>query len=151
LILYNNDDDYLKFTYASNTGAVGRVFEAGCEAEGTLSSVFFPGYEGVEKVWLRVAKRGNRYAFSTSLDGKSFISQEYTLGDNTGRFRDDLTWGDGSVKRVGIFAKKGPKSTAPEVDASFDFFEVRSLSGKTGEAGEGFSSHEEEANVEARP
>ena len=105
--------------------------------------MYFPAYEGVEKVWLRVEKRGNHYAFSTSLDGKSFIGQEYALRDNTGRCRDDLTWGDGSVKQVGIVAKKGANSTAPQVDASFDLFKVRSLSGKAGEAEEGASSHEE--------
>jgi len=38
------------------------------------------------------------------------------------------------VKKVGLFAANGTNSGAPEIDASFDFFEVRALPGKADEA-----------------
>jgi hypothetical protein len=49
------------------------------------------------------------------------------IWDGTNAFAGGLHWGDGSVKKAGILAKNGPGSEAPEIDVSFDFFEVRHL------------------------
>jgi hypothetical protein len=75
----------------------------------------------LERIWLRVRKSGNWYTFSSSLDGKSFNE------------RGAYAWGDGLVKRVGILATNGLPSKAPEIDASFDFFEVKAAPAKARE------------------
>ena len=66
-------------------------------------------------MWLRVTKQGNRYRLATSTDGQLFH-----------HYREH-TWGDGSVRRVGLVAKNGPGSNAPELDAVFDCFVVRPI------------------------
>jgi hypothetical protein len=64
---------------------------------------------------VRIAKRGNRYEYLTSTDGKSFQSH------------GDVEWGDGSPKHIGILAKNGGNKDASELDANFEFFELRAL------------------------
>lgn len=83
-----------------------------------------------EKVWLRVTKRGHRYTFSTSLDGKTFVPLEHPASDYTGLFQGTVVWGDESVKQVGFLAINDSTLYAPENDASFDFFEMRAVSGE---------------------
>ena len=51
-------------------------------------------------------------------DGKSF------------RAHGTLSWGDRAPKWVGLMAFNGARSSAPEIDASFDFFEVRAIPAK---------------------
>jgi hypothetical protein len=120
LVCYNDDDNYLKGVCEWSFGSMGmgqRVLTLGRETDGQASFQWFAMGLRLDKVWLRLKKQGNRFEFSTSSDGKSF------------RHLGSCTWGDGSVKRVGLLAKNGPGSKAPEVDASFDFFEFRSLKG----------------------
>jgi len=150
LICYDDDDNYLKFVYEWNTGPGGREFNVGIETEGSFSHTFFgPRYEW-EQVWLRVTKRGNRYTVSTSLDGETFSPMKYLIDDPAGLFQRDVLWGDGSVRQVGLFAHNSQVTAAPELDASFDFFEVRAIS-DTGERREkGISAHRKEMNVETR-
>ena len=62
---------------------------------------------------MRIAKRGNRYEYLTSTDGKSFQSH------------GEVEWGDGSPKQIGILAKNGGSKDASELDANFEFFELR--------------------------
>lgn len=76
---------------------------------------YIPGVPRAERLWLRLTKRGSRYIYSASPDGKSF--QVY----------GELPWGDGAPKWVGILAWNGSSSTAPGIDASFDFFEIREM------------------------
>ena len=150
MIFYNDDDNYLKFVYEWNFESGGRIFVVGSESEGRFLTVKFRAGQEFEKVWLRVTKRGNRYTFSTSLDGKSFRTKRFPMADHTGLFKRDLPWGNGSVKRVGIFAKNGPSKGAPEINASFEFFEVRSVSRQADPEEQGVSAHAEEMNVESR-
>lgn len=71
---------------------------------------------GMKTFWLRIAKRGNSYELSASTDGESF--QSHGL----------YTWGERAVKRIGLFANNGVEShNAPEMAATFDCFEVRTL------------------------
>ncbi|NQT84868.1 tetratricopeptide repeat protein [bacterium] len=130
LILYNDDDEYLKFTYERRHFVVG--FEMGAPRFYMTS---FSAHPSLDRLWLRVTKRGNRYTFSTSLDGKRFIEERWPIGLDWDGSRG-LKWGDGSVKQVGLLAINGVDSEAPEIDASFDFFEVRSVPGKTDAAEE---------------
>jgi len=121
LICYNDDDSFLKWVYewtGDNLGSGRLAFTFGRETGGTPAYEWFTVRQRLEKVWFRISKQGNRYAFSTSLDGKSF------------RRYGNRTWGDGSVKQVGLVAKNGTPSTAPDVDALFDFFEVKAFPGE---------------------
>ena len=45
-------------------------------------------------------------------------------------FEGGVTWGDGTVRHVGLFANHGGNTEAPEVEAAFHFFELKSLPGK---------------------
>jgi len=143
LICYNDDDNYLKFIFGGSDER--RLFAIGLETGGSFAGVPFAVDEkpkktwvrlltdplGVNKkprkVWLRITKRGDRYTFATSVDGKVFVPRTCPLWDDSGRPQDEFIWGNVAVKRIGLFAKNGPSSTAPEIDASFDFFEVRAL------------------------
>lgn len=117
LICYNDDDSFLKWVYewtGDNVGNPRRTFTRGRETGGSPAYEWLDAPQELDKVWLRVSKQGNSYTFWTSLDGKSF------------RSHGTRTWSDGSVKQVGLLAKNGTPSTAPDIDAVFDFFEVRS-------------------------
>jgi len=143
LICYNDDDNYLKFIFGGNNDR--RLFVVGLETAGNFASVAFPVSQkpmkpwvrlltdpfGLaqkpRKVWLRITKRGDRYTFATSADGKTFVPRTCPLWDDSGRPQDEFIWGSGAVKRIGLAAKNGPSAAAPESDASFDLFEVRAL------------------------
>jgi hypothetical protein len=73
---------------------------------------------------VRIAKRGNRYESLTSTDGKSFQSH------------GEVDCGDGSPKHIGILAKKGNKD-ASELDANFEFFELRAPAQERASGGAG--------------
>ena len=68
-----------------------------------------------ESYWLRVTKRGKLYQYAYSINGEDYT----VVGENP--------WGNGAPHQVGIFAKNGGNPQAAEIDARFDFFEVRSL------------------------
>ena len=128
LICYNDDDNYLKFVYEWSVDQ--RILTVGCATEGRSPLVRFRADSHFERVWLRVIKQDNHYTFFTSLDGESFLQRRTPISDETGLFQDDLLWGDGSVKKIGLFAQNGPSFLSPEIEASFDFFEVRAIPAK---------------------
>jgi tetratricopeptide (TPR) repeat protein len=134
LILYKGDDDYLKFVYES--GGEPR-FAVGFETGGVFRCAYFGALPGLGRVWLRVTKLGNCYVFSTSFDGKRFFPTRYPFAGRVEYFDPDLTWGDGAVRQVGLVALNGWESQAPEIDASFDFFEVRAVLKETEPAPKG--------------
>ena len=113
LVFWNDEDNYIKWDYEWSGK---RVLNAIGEVNGQWPrhKVFDPPAES-EKLWLRAIKHGNRYVFEASTDGKTFT-----------RAGDD-EWGDGSVKKVGFYAKNGPGSQAPEIDATFESFEVKAV------------------------
>ncbi|MDP2897088.1 MAG: protein kinase [bacterium] len=136
LVCYNDDDNWLKLVYGWNHATGRPSFNVGAETGGHLVNVYFRASPVGEQVWLRIIKRGNRYTCYTSLDGDTFLPMTPLIWDLTGVFQGCTVWGDGSVRRVGVFANNGSRPTTPEIDASFDFFEVRSLLAKEGEEGE---------------
>jgi tetratricopeptide (TPR) repeat protein len=148
LIVYDDDDDYLTFCYGWYPEALVSTFTVQVENDGQYGHVLFLAEHAPQRVWLRVTKRGNRYTFSTSLDGSTFLPKTCTFGDSKGLFQGDVIWGDGSVKQVGLFAMNGSGIRAPEIDASFDFFEVRAISGDTETANDVACAPQEESNVE---
>jgi len=93
--------------------------------EGTDRYTYQAAPSGIEKVWLRITKRGPLYQCSTSLDGESFA--------DCGQAR----WADWSPKQVGLFANNGSfwRGEVPDLDASFEFFEVTTVPSETSKAG----------------
>jgi tetratricopeptide (TPR) repeat protein len=126
-ICYNDDDNWLKLVYGWNTTTLRPSFNVGAETGGRLVNVYFGASPVGERVWLRIIKRGNRYTLYTSPDGETFLPMSPLIWDLTAVFQGYAVWGDGSVRQVGLFANSGSGPIAPETDASFDFFEVRSL------------------------
>jgi hypothetical protein len=113
LLVYNDDDNYLKFVCEFSSAGV-TILNAILEQDGESVITNFPVPLNSERLWLRVTKRGNVYECSSSNDGKGFTS--YT----------DLTW-TSLPKQVGLLAKNGSSQEADEVDARFDSFELRPL------------------------
>jgi hypothetical protein len=121
LIFWDDEDNYLEWIYQMMDRR-GLNFNAGIEANGPTQYTYIPAEAPPEKLWLRVTKRGSSYECTTSIDGKSFTVHTVE------------SWGDGSPKRVGLFALNGSLTHPPEVDASFDFFEVSDVPGVPTEA-----------------
>ena len=114
LVCFNDQDNYIKWVLEGDQTADHRRFAMIRETKGGVAPhTYVRGVARAERLWLRLTKRGNRYIYSSSPDGKSF--QVY----------GELSWGDGAPKWVGILAWNGSGSSAPEIDASFDFFEIR--------------------------
>ena len=115
LIVYDGDDDYLKWGYEFD-GRSGQQFVLVAESDGT------PAHErptesesGLKKYWVRLTKRGDKYEYSWSRDGDKWV-----VGG-------ERTWGNGAPKRIGLLAKNGGHKDAPEADAAFEFFELRAV------------------------
>lgn len=112
LLVYDDDDNYLKCAMQAGDGSprLALVRESDGDAQSDIDQT---GVE-TEKLWIRIIKRGKSYERAYSIDGRKFVSA------------GEADWGDGAPQRIGIFAKNGT-GQEPEVDAAFDFFEVRSL------------------------
>jgi len=147
LICYNDDDNWLKLVYGWNHTTGRPSFNVGAETGGHLVNVYFRASPVGEQVWLRIIKRGNRYTLYTSPDGDSFIPMSPMVWPLTGVFQGCAVWGDGTVRRLGLFANSGSGPPAPEIDASFDFFEVRSLIVKAEQSQDQVSADEERVNA----
>jgi RNA polymerase sigma factor (sigma-70 family) len=131
LILYTDDDHYMKWTYECNDswlpdyvgkggqigemGAGGRPFFVlvGETAGNPTHHIAAPAEPKLPRVWLRVTKRGNVYDCYTSTDGERFTK------------RGSAEWGKGGPRRLGLIAQNGGEAGVPEIDAQFEFFELR--------------------------
>ncbi|MHC4558033.1 MAG: M56 family metallopeptidase [Planctomycetota bacterium] len=111
LIFWDDEDNYLEWVY-QKMDRRGLNFNAGIEADGPTQYTYIPAKAPPEKLWLRVTKRDSFYECASSIDGKSFTV--HTVEN----------WDDGSPKRVGLFGLNGSLTQPPEVEASFDSFEV---------------------------
>jgi hypothetical protein len=145
LIVYDGSDNYVKFVYQYGGGPGGRTLTVGVAHQAEPTHVYFRTPRELSRIWLRIAKQGNIYKFSTSLDGKEFLPAVEPVIDRTGLFQGFVKWGDGAPEHVGLWALTGSEE-APEVDASFDFFEIRALSGIWEQAGEKSLVHSERAD-----
>jgi hypothetical protein len=117
LVCFNDPDNYIKWVDQCRQTSDRRYFVLIRETQGSVAPhVSVNGIPRAERLWLRITKRGDRYEYSSSADGESY------------RSHGELPWGDGSPKWIGLVAKNGSNRSAPEIDASFDFFEVRSES-----------------------
>ena len=116
LIVYNDDDNYLKFGYEYNwqNAGGGQAFCIPTETDAKSNFQYFDTeHPGLKRYWVRLTKRGTRYEYAFSTDGKTFT------------VNGEVEWGDGSPKQVGILAKNGGNKDASELDAAFEFFELR--------------------------
>lgn len=115
LIVYEDDDNYLKWSWEFDfQRREGQTLVLVAETDGV------PVHErpkeaesGLKKVWLRLTKKGDRYEYAWSKDGDKWV-----VGGERG-------WGDGKPRRVGLLAKNGGNKDAPELDAAFEFFDLR--------------------------
>jgi hypothetical protein len=112
LILYDDDDNYLKWGYEfdwDNNG--GQVFTIVAETDGKPEFQHMPPASGADRYWVRLTKRGNNYEYAASLDGNKFT----VYGEQE--------W-NGRAKQLGLLAKNGGNKDAPDIDANFEFFEL---------------------------
>ncbi len=114
LICYDDDDNYLKWGYEFDRRQGSQAFCVMSEANMQSELAYMASEPGLKRYWVRLTKRGNKYDYSFSTDGKEF------------KFCGARNWGDGSPKKMGLLAKNGGNKDAAEVDASFEFFELRS-------------------------
>jgi regulation of enolase protein 1 (concanavalin A-like superfamily) len=115
LIVYNDDDNYMKWGYEYNwPQGEGQVLCILSETDARSNFRHVEAPSGLRRYWLRLTKRASRYEYAFSTDGKEF------------EVHGEKEWGDGAPKKMGILAKNGGNKQAPELDACFEFFELRS-------------------------
>jgi ankyrin repeat protein len=135
LICWNGENNSLKFVYewSSFGGSEGqRVLTVLAETEEAgdveCRNVCFHVDQQPQAIWLRLMKRGNVYTFYTSTNGRTFTKlKSPVVYDVLGLIDNSVHWGDRAVKRVGFFAHNGTQLRVAQIDASFDFFEIRVL------------------------
>ncbi len=112
LILYDDDDNYLKFTFEFHP-------TAGVYAVVVNEQAGEPKHHPVEldrevaRLWLRFTKKGTTYEYATSIDGERFVAHGTT------------EWGTAAPKKLGLIAKNGGAGDVPEIEAQFEFFELK--------------------------
>jgi len=119
LIVYNDDDNYVKWVIEQTTrgGIPNRVAWNFLRETNGSSTMDKPDitHDMTKKVWLRLTLRKDRYEYASSTDGK-----EWTV-------HGEASWGNGSPDRIGLLAKAAWARETSSIDACFDFFEIRPL------------------------
>ena len=112
LLIYDDDDNYLKNDMEwSGTAIRFKYIRESNQLRMIDTDKVIPS---PRRTWIRITKRGNVYERAYSTDGTTFKSA------------GERGWGDGSPEWIGLMASSGP-SDADEIDATFDFLEVRAL------------------------
>ena len=124
LLLWNDEDNYLKFVYEYGEEALqgnGILFTVGRQFDGLSTFDWFVAEQTPQTMWLRIIKRGEYYEMYTSTDGENFEPLKARYGDDIGyNIFPCLPF---PIGHIGIFTSNYYNNSAPEVDASFDFFE----------------------------
>lgn len=107
LICYDDDDNYVKFTYEHTCLVLLRETEA-------KSQIVRTDFSSDGNVWLRLTRRGEKYEYASSADGKKWT------------VHGEHSWREKGPAKVGLIAKNGG-SDAPEVDVCFESFRFRRL------------------------
>ena len=116
LILYDDDDNYLKFTFEFNSPKQAGVYAVVVNEQDAKPKHTAVDLDAeVTKLWLRFTRKDGGYEFSTSIDGERFVAH------GTTQWKDK----DGP-KRLGLIAKNGGQQEVEELDARFEFFELKS-------------------------
>jgi cytochrome c len=110
LLLYDDDDNYVKFVWESKGDKEGGShLVLICETAGKPEHNHAPTPENEGKVWLRLTRRGEKYEYASSGDGKKWTAHGKAV------------WGEKGPAKIGILAKNGP-TDAPEIDVGFEDF-----------------------------
>lgn len=116
LLLYNDEDNYLKLTLEYNRRTrSGVAYTCVSERNQRAAIRYVEAKPDLKKFWLRITMRGKDCQCAFSIDGETYEGVCETV------------WDAGRPKSIGLVAKNGGQPEAGDVDASFDFFEVRSL------------------------
>lgn len=112
LLLYNDDDNYVKLVFEHN----GRGLVVGVLTEIDQKSVITPlePPESTEKMYLRISRVDSKYIAQVSGDGMEYADIH------------EFEWIESNPKQVGIIAKNGGNPEAGNIEAEFDFFELKS-------------------------
>jgi regulation of enolase protein 1 (concanavalin A-like superfamily) len=116
LLLYNDDDNYLKWIIQFNrTAGAGQVYSLLTERDAASEFRHHETPDVDDKLWLRVVKRRGSYSACGSTDGKQF------------KVLETRDWPVDGPTKIGLVAKNGGGlQDAQEMDAHFDFFELKS-------------------------
>jgi regulation of enolase protein 1 (concanavalin A-like superfamily) len=126
LLLWYDEDNYLKFVYEyghDTPQGDGLLFTVGRQIKGSSYYSWFLTDQTPQTMWMRIIKRGAVYEMYNSTDGITFLPLIIYRGSGDNTF-PCLTV---PIKNIGIFGSNYITSTAPEVDASFEFFEFKIL------------------------
>jgi hypothetical protein len=131
LILWNDKDNNLKFVYEYGEGpppnnAEKLLFTVANQTGGSAIHGWFQTGQTPVKMWLRIIKEDNLYKLFNSEDGEHFNPMEVI---QPARLATDNTTPclKAPLKYIGIFAGNGPARGVAQVDASFEFFEFKTL------------------------
>lgn len=116
LICLDDTDNYLKFVLQWDRNQGGKAVSCLREIAGSeVHSQFVPAQDAPDKIWLRLIKKGDRMIAIASRDGERYhlIAQQ--------------PWGQDQPAMVGLIAKNGAPGSAPQLDASFDSFDISPL------------------------
>lgn len=125
IVCWDDQDNYVKFVHEWSSFFGGQSFTISQEIAGRDRYAFHSAPSRAQTVWLRIIKHGSSYQCSTSTDGKFFVAQ------------GSVFWKTDSPKRVGLYANNGSTQDAsvPNLDASFEFFEVATLPSEAAKTG----------------
>ncbi|MBN2588636.1 MAG: DUF1349 domain-containing protein [Sedimentisphaerales bacterium] len=130
LLLWFDQDNYLKFDYEYGYGPTASskkiIFAAGLEASGITQHAWFYADPFPQTVWLRIIKRGDTCKLYNSIDGIDF-NPVISLGGSSLTEDNTIPCLNVPVTHIGIFASNDTISYAPDVDASFEYFEFKTL------------------------
>jgi regulation of enolase protein 1 (concanavalin A-like superfamily) len=115
LLLYDDDDNYLKFVWEIKSDGQGTHLVLIREIDATPEHHHAPAPENTGKVWLRLTRWKDKVEYASSGDGKKWTAH------------GAVNWGASrGPARVGIMAKNG-WTDAPQIDVCFTDFRARSL------------------------
>lgn len=126
LVLWYDEDNYLKFVYEYGNDTPqgsGILFTVGTQINGGSEFNWYLADQTPQTTWMRIIKRGERYEFYSSTEGEIFIPLKVYRGSRTSTYPCLPT----PIINIGIFTSNYITSTAPEVDASFEYFEFKTL------------------------
>ena len=114
LICYDDDDNYVKWTYEQSWRKPGtQCFTLVRETEMVPQHDLIVELPNPARLWLRITKRGKQYECAYSTDGRDFT------------VAGSREWGKCTPKYLGFLAKNGGNPAADEIDVCIDSFELR--------------------------
>ena len=130
LVIWNDKDNFVKFAYeyGEETGhGNGLLFSTGREVKGWPVYAWFIAEQTPQKTWLRIIKRNEFYELYNSTDGENFNPLKFYRSNGNLTKDNRIPILSVPIKSIGIFTSNSNSTLAPEVDASFDFFEFKIL------------------------